>query len=36
VRLLKDAAAAGVLITSVAAAVIGAVIFLPRGLAAFR
>jgi undecaprenol kinase len=36
VRLLKDAAAAGVLITSVAAAVIGAAIFLPRGLAAFR
>jgi diacylglycerol kinase len=36
VRLLKDAAAAGVLITSVAAAVIGVVIFLPRGLAAFR
>jgi diacylglycerol kinase len=35
VRLLKDAAAAGVLITSVAA-VIGAAIFLPRGLAAFR
>jgi undecaprenol kinase len=36
VRLLKDAAAAGVLITCVAAAVVGAVIFLPRGLAAFR
>ena len=36
VRLLKDAAAAGVLVTSVAAAVIGAAIFLPRGLAAFR
>ena len=36
VRLLKDAAAAGVLITSVAAAVVGAAIFLPRGLAAFR
>jgi hypothetical protein len=36
VRLLKDAAAAGVLTTSVAAAVIGVVIFLPRGLAAFR
>jgi undecaprenol kinase/diacylglycerol kinase (ATP) len=36
VRLLKDAAAAGVLITSVAAAVIGTAIFLPRGLAAFR
>jgi diacylglycerol kinase len=36
VRLLKDAAAAGVLITSVSAAVIGAVIFLPRGLTAFR
>ncbi len=36
VRLLKDAAAAGVLITSVAAAVVGVVVFLPRGLAAFR
>jgi lycopene cyclase domain-containing protein len=36
VRLLKDAAAAGVLVTSVAAAIIGAAIFLPRGLAAFR
>lgn len=36
VRLLKDAAAAGVLTTSVAAAVIGAVIFLPRSLTAFR
>ena len=36
VRLLKDAAAAGVLTTSVAAAVIGAVIFFPRGLTAFR
>jgi lycopene cyclase domain-containing protein len=36
VRLLKDAAAAGVLVTSVAAAVIGVAIFLPRGLAAFR
>ena len=36
VRLLKDAAAAGVLVTSVAAAVIGAAIFFPRGLAAFR
>jgi undecaprenol kinase len=36
VRLLKDAAAAGVLTTSVAAAVIGVAIFLPRCLAAFR
>ena len=36
VRLVKDAAAAGVLVTAVAAAVIGAVIFLPRALAAFR
>ena len=36
VRLLKDAAAAGVLVTSVAAAIIGAAIFLPRGLSAFR
>lgn len=36
VRLLKDAAAAGVLVTSVAAAVIGVAVFLPRGLAAFR
>jgi diacylglycerol kinase len=36
VRLVKDAAAAGVLVTAVAAAAIGAVIFLPRALAAFR
>jgi diacylglycerol kinase len=36
VRLVKDAAAAGVLVTAVAAALIGAVIFLPRALAAFR
>jgi diacylglycerol kinase len=36
VRLVKDAAAAGVLVTAMAAAVIGAVIFLPRALAAFR
>jgi diacylglycerol kinase len=36
VRLLKDAAAAGVLVTSLAAAVIGVVIFVPRGLAALR
>jgi diacylglycerol kinase len=36
IRLAKDAAAAGVLVTAVAAAVIGAVIFLPRALAAFR
>ncbi|MCX6631101.1 MAG: diacylglycerol kinase family protein, partial [Candidatus Solibacter sp.] len=36
VRLLKDSAAAAVLIASGAAAVIGAAIFVPRGLAAFR
>ena len=36
VRLVKDAAAAGVLVTAMAAAVIGAVVFLPRALAAFR
>ena len=35
-RLVKDAAAAGVLVTAAAAAVIGAAIFLPRALAALR
>ena len=35
-RLVKDAAAAGVLVTAVAAALIGEVIFLPRALAAAK